>query len=119
MTATQAVAFGVVKWMCTCEGACEEEEEEEQEEEGVWRKERSELACLCCDPSFFFLPCLLEGTKGKTMSGCRIYLSLQWSRGSTAWQPSRREHQTNLALSHTQPAGDRCIKISYDWIDMS
>lgn len=32
-------------------------------ERGEGRQRARGLACLCCDPSFFFFPCLLEGTK--------------------------------------------------------
>lgn len=59
------------------------------------------LACLCCDPSFFFLPCLLEGTKQRQ---CQNVESISPPSGHRA--AIIKKHQPNLpALSRKNTSG--------------
>ena len=82
-----------------------EAEEEEDETEGVWRK----LACLCCDPSFFFLPCLLEGTKERQ---CQDVESISPSSGHRAALPASY-HKENIILIYWL-----CLKPSPQVLDV-
>lgn len=86
MTANQSVALVVADethvWERREKGRRILKEREEKEEE-------EEETCLSLLWSLFlFLAMFAGGDKRKTMSGCRIYLSLQWSQGSTACQLS-------------------------------
>lgn len=86
-----------------------EKEEEEEEEEGIGREERNELACLCCDPSFFFLPCLLEGTKERQ---CQDVESISPSSGRRAALPGS-DHKENINLIYGP-----CLKHSPQVLDV-
>lgn len=81
---------------------------DEVEEEGMWGKERRELACLCCDPSFFFLPCLLEGTKERQ---CQDVESISPSSGHRAVLPGSH-HKENINLIYRP-----CLKHSPQVLD--
>lgn len=81
---------------------------DEVEEEGMWGKERRELACLCCDPSFFFLPCLLEGTKERQ---CQDVESISPSSGHRAALPGSH-HKENINLIYRP-----CLKHSPQVLD--
>lgn len=81
-----------------------------EEEELLKRKRGRTLACLCCDPSFFFLPCLLEGTKERQ---CQDVESISPSSGHRAALPAS-DHKESIILiycsvSNTAP---RCLMCS-------